>query len=1352
MKKIFALFMCFTIAFGMINHSPISGLQQETISDMDSKIAGDPFGWCINNGTPYDTYQNYSVSNGQLNIANTNTSILEQVTTMYGREAVSENTIRITAKMQNLSQWNAFLIRSQGLINETPSLSNKYFITINANKGVVLYRVNGGLVDLFSGTISNPGFDYEVENLYEIYTENTAGGVIINFKVNGTQILSYEDTSALRITSNGFFGFSAYNNTSDNTLGKYVLPIADMDSTIANDPEGWNITQTPPYDTVQKFSSLNGQISIKNTDTSILEHVTTMYGRSIVAQNTITVTAAMTDLTTTWNSFLVRSEGYVNESPFLSKKYFITLSPNKTTVLYRNNGGFMGIASGTITNPGFDYAAANKYEITTTNTASSVIITFKVNGMQVFSFDDTNPLRITENGYFGFCAYGNQSSNTLGNFFAPANVDSDMDIFILNNPKGWSVNESSPYKENQTFSILNGFMTIQNTDKTVLDQVTTMYGEEKIADNTIRITAKMQNFISKWNAFIVRSEGYINETATLSKKYIIALKPDKTVILYRNNNGFVDIANGTILENGFEYKNENIYEIYTENTLNSIIISFKVNDMLILKVEDTSESRIAGKGYFGFTAYSNNSKNTFGKPNPLRFGINNDEFPIIASCPADWNYFNESNYSDIADANFNGILGLDEIYGGMAMIKSSLDYAHTYGLKMWVNDPVFRQMNDVTKSAIPNYVSPYNDKPAFIGNIFFDEPDKTLMDQSKTSAREYEKITANKVPWYNLLPNYAETTALGFTNWTEYLDYYLRNFKPRYISYDHYPLQHETDTDFMVSNFINGITTISDKARQYKVPLWSYIQSTSFNGGRDLTATDLKWQMYLNLAFGVKAISYWSYATGYEYDQTYHSLIAADGTKTPLYYSAKDLNAEIKTFGNSLLDLDYKGTMVNARAVAKNQISAQLLTSFGPVQSISGGDYIVGCLEDPDGYKKLMVVNWSIQNTSNVSIQLQQGSLNSYDFWRNGIKTNMAVSTDDKITFTLAAGEGVYIDLGDTNLDKKIISDVDNWVSGNVWHPTTITKTNGTIAAAPSTSVNTTDKANVSTQIVYNKKFTNETMIVTAKVENQASWHAIVLRSQNLTGGIFQGTKYFIYFAGVNAYLGRMINNAFTDLGGVSLGGNVDFSLATTYTVSAVNKTDRVLFTIKINGLPEVTLQDATAERLLGEGFFGMGLNEGSPDATLTLGKEILQTPSMNSLVYNISSENIITNVNPETLLTEFNEQSSNNGENLIFKDSFADLIDFNTPNIFVGTGTTVRVETGEFFKTYKMIIFGDVDGDGRISILDLAKVKTHLLHITALSNEFITAGDVNKSNNIGISDLLAVKKQIMGLVNINQN
>ena len=231
-----------------------------------------------------------------------------------------------------------------------------------------------------------------------------------------------------------------------------------------------------------------------------------------------------------------------------------------------------------------------------------------------------------------------------------------------------------------------------------------------------------------------------------------------------------------------------------------------------------------------------------------------------------------------------------------------------------------------------------------------------------------------------------------------------------------------------------------------------------------------------------------------------------------------------------------------------------------------------------------------------------------------------------------------------------------------------------------------------------------------------------------------------------------MINNVFTDLGGVSLGSNVNYSLATTYTVSAVNKSDRVLFTVKVNGLPEVTLEDTTAERLLSEGYFGMGLCEGYPNAILTIGKDILQAPKMTSPIYNISVEQVITNVHTGTLINEFNMQTSNNGDNLVFKDALARLLDYGNPSTVIGTGASVRVQIGANYTIYKVIVYGDVDGDGAISISDLTKTKKHLLNITALTADFKIAGDIFKKGNIGIGDLLAMKKQILGLQNINQN
>jgi len=65
-------------------------------------------------------------------------------------------------------------------------------------------------------------------------------------------------------------------------------------------------------------------------------------------------------------------------------------------------------------------------------------------------------------------------------------------------------------------------------------------------------------------------------------------------------------------------------------------------------------------------------------------------------------------------------------------------------------------------------------------------------------------------------------------------------------------------------------------------------------------------------------------------------------------------------------------------------------------------------------------------------------------------------------------------------------------------------------------------------------------------------------------------------------------------------------------------------------------------------------------------------------------------------------------------------------------------------------IMCGDTNGDGKISIVDLANVQKHLLSIITLEGDFLTASDTNKDGKISIVDLANVQKHLLGLITLN--
>lgn len=84
-------------------------------------------------------------------------------------------------------------------------------------------------------------------------------------------------------------------------------------------------------------------------------------------------------------------------------------------------------------------------------------------------------------------------------------------------------------------------------------------------------------------------------------------------------------------------------------------------------------------------------------------------------------------------------------------------------------------------------------------------------------------------------------------------------------------------------------------------------------------------------------------------------------------------------------------------------------------------------------------------------------------------------------------------------------------------------------------------------------------------------------------------------------------------------------------------------------------------------------------------------------------------------------------------------------------TGDTVTITSGEETKSFTVVLYGDVSGDGQITILDLLKVQKYLLKTSNLTGAYKEAADVSKDGEVTILDLLKVQKHLLGTSYISQ-
>ncbi|MEZ4357821.1 MAG: SpoIID/LytB domain-containing protein [Eubacteriales bacterium] len=80
-----------------------------------------------------------------------------------------------------------------------------------------------------------------------------------------------------------------------------------------------------------------------------------------------------------------------------------------------------------------------------------------------------------------------------------------------------------------------------------------------------------------------------------------------------------------------------------------------------------------------------------------------------------------------------------------------------------------------------------------------------------------------------------------------------------------------------------------------------------------------------------------------------------------------------------------------------------------------------------------------------------------------------------------------------------------------------------------------------------------------------------------------------------------------------------------------------------------------------------------------------------------------------------------------------------------VVTGDMLKVlyTSGLTYQLYYLVIYGDVNGDGKVSIVDLLRIQKHLLGVSSLSGAYYKAADTSKNNSVSVLDLLQVQKHL---------
>ena len=121
---------------------------------------------------------------------------------------------------------------------------------------------------------------------------------------------------------------------------------------------------------------------------------------------------------------------------------------------------------------------------------------------------------------------------------------------------------------------------------------------------------------------------------------------------------------------------------------------------------------------------------------------------------------------------------------------------------------------------------------------------------------------------------------------------------------------------------------------------------------------------------------------------------------------------------------------------------------------------------------------------------------------------------------------------------------------------------------------------------------------------------------------------------------------------------------------------------------------------------------------------------------------NTISGINLSTTIKEMKDALKTPFITYKFTDNSGKIL---SDSHIIGTGAIMEVHIdGKKDSEYKTLIFGDLNGDGKVNSTDVALLRAHILRINQLNGEFLAAADVNGDGKVNSTDVALLRAHIL--------
>jgi hypothetical protein len=306
-----------------------------------------------------------------------------------------------------------------------------------------------------------------------------------------------------------------------------------------------------------------------------------------------------------------------------------------------------------------------------------------------------------------------------------------------------------------------------------------------------------------------------------------------------------------------------------------------------------------------------------------------------------------------------------------------------------------------------------------LGYYIMDEPGSPAFGALGKVVAAVKKHAPGKLAYINLFPSYATVGApdrsqLGTATYTEYLERFVNEVQPQFLSYDNYMVQYSDDLADATRTaiYFADLLEIRRIGQKYGLPFWNIVSCNQIRSPTTIPSpANLALQAYTTLAVGGRGVSWFKYyQDGYAY-----APIDNTGKKTETWRYLQLVNRQVRVLGPIMNRLRSTGVFFTTLQPLKSlpslpgRIVAQVVSKASP-RGINKAEppVMVGEFSDERGADYVMLVNLSLER----STMLKLNTVKPYKLKQVfSAEDGRLLPLDEKNGHWLIAGQGVLVKL-----------------------------------------------------------------------------------------------------------------------------------------------------------------------------------------------------------------------------------------------------------------------------------------------------------------------------------------------------